>query len=62
MNKAEKQNKEFQDRISKNKKVSMSEAVRLRCLDCMCWDVKEVSKCTATECPLYLFRSGKNKS
>ena len=35
-------------------------AIRAKCLDCCCWQVKEVRLCTMTDCPLYPFRMGKN--
>lgn len=35
-------------------------AIRLKCLDCCCWQYSEVKACTCTDCPLYPFRFGKN--
>ena len=35
-------------------------AIRAKCLDCMGGQVKEVRLCPIPECPLYLFRLGKN--
>lgn len=35
-------------------------AIRKKCLDCSCWQPKEVKLCSLTECPLYVFRFGKN--
>ena len=35
-------------------------AIRLKCLDCCCGSYTEVDKCTARQCALYPFRSGKN--
>ena len=35
-------------------------AIRLKCLDC-CWGSSvEVKLCTATDCPLWVYRSGHN--
>lgn len=42
------------------KKISTLKAVRMKCFDCMCWQVSEIEKCTCTDCPLYLLRFGKN--
>lgn len=42
--------------------VTFSKAIRLKCLDCCAGLVLEVKECTTTTCPLYLFRSGRNKS
>lgn len=35
-------------------------AIRAKCLDCCCGSSNEVRLCTATGCPLYEFRLGKN--
>lgn len=34
-------------------------AIRAKCLDCCCWQAKEVRLCTATQCPLFPYRMGK---
>ena len=36
------------------------DAIRLKCLDCSCYDWKEVGECNMTDCPLHPFRLGKN--
>jgi len=33
-------------------------AIRRFCLECMCWGVAEVNRCTAPLCPLFPFRMG----
>lgn len=35
-------------------------AIRAKCLDCCCGHPSEVAICTATKCPLFPFRYGKN--
>jgi len=35
-------------------------AIRAKCLDCSCGQVKEVELCPITDCALYPFRFGKN--
>ena len=35
-------------------------AIRLKCLDCSCFQLGEVRDCPVTTCPLYPFRLGKN--
>ncbi len=35
-------------------------AIRDKCLDCCCGSQGEVAKCTATDCPLWPYRMGKN--
>lgn len=42
------------------KKVTPLKAIRAKCLDCCCGQSYEVKNCTAEDCPLYLFRFGKN--
>jgi len=34
-------------------------AIRAKCLDCSCYQPKEVRLCTVKACPLYPFRMGK---
>lgn len=36
------------------------QAIRAKCIDCMCGDKAEVKLCVSTGCPLYDFRLGKN--
>lgn len=35
-------------------------AIRMKCLDCCCGSSYEVKMCTATNCPLYVYRDGHN--
>ena len=35
-------------------------AIRAKCLDCCCSQMKEVELCPNTRCPLHPFRFGKN--
>lgn len=35
-------------------------AIRAKCLDCCCGQMKEVELCSNTRCPLHPFRFGKN--
>ena len=48
---------EFMD-FSKHRLI-MSKAIRLRCLDCCCFQEAEVVACGAVTCPLYPYRKGK---
>ena len=34
-------------------------AVRERCLNCSCWNHKEVRDCSFKDCPLYVYREGR---
>lgn len=42
------------------KRISPLRAIRLKCLDCCVGSSLEVKLCTAEDCPLYLFRFGRN--
>ena len=33
-------------------------AIRLKCLDCVCGQIYEISKCEIMSCPLWRYRSG----
>ena len=44
------------------KRKSMAAAVRMKCLDCMCWQMSEVTHCTVYSCPLHAYRPGSKKS
>lgn len=44
------------------KKLSRTKAVRIKCLDCCGYQVAEVTKCPAVDCPLWCFRMGKDES
>ena len=35
-------------------------AIKAKCLDCCCYQIAEVRKCTAVNCPLHYYRFGKN--
>lgn len=43
----------------KTKKLTPMKAIRAKCLDCSCYQPKEVRLCTVTKCPLYPYRMGK---
>ncbi len=34
-------------------------AIRAKCLDCSCWQVKEIRECPVNLCPLWHYRMGK---
>jgi hypothetical protein len=40
--------------------LSPLKAIRKHCLECSGASSKEVSECIITDCPLYIFRFGKN--
>ena len=35
-------------------------SIRAKCLDCSCFQPKEVTLCPMTDCSLYAFRNGRN--
>lgn len=41
------------------KNLTPMRAIRRKCLDCCCYQPKEVTLCTATNCPLFPYRMGK---
>jgi hypothetical protein len=43
-----------------HKQMSPLEAIRLKCLDCCCYQPSEVRLCEAVTCPLWPFRAGKH--
>ena len=46
----------------KTVKINPLNAIKLHCIECMGFDYKEVTLCTAIHCPLYPFRKGTPKS
>jgi hypothetical protein len=58
----EKMVKDFAKRGLEGKALSRSKAVRMRCLDCCSFQPAEVTRCPAEDCPLWFFRSGKDRS
>lgn len=44
--------------MSENR-LTRGQAIRAKCLDCCCGHSAEVRKCTATDCPLWPYRMGK---
>lgn len=36
------------------------QAIRAKCLDCMCGQANEVKQCPSSDCPLYDYRTGHN--
>ena len=41
-------------------KLTPLKAIKLNCLDCVCYDRNEVAKCPSVNCPLHAFRFGRN--
>lgn len=42
-----------------DERITRGRAIRLKCLDCCCGISAEVRHCSATGCPLWRFRTGK---
>lgn len=38
---------------ARTKKLPASQLIKLKCLDCSAYDIKEVKNCPATTCPLW---------
>jgi len=62
MNLHEKRYNKMVEDMQKGKRISRSKAVRLFCLSCVGFQQKEVLNCCGTECVLFPFRSGSDKS
>lgn len=39
-------------------RITRSKAIRLKCLNCCCYQAKEVALCPSTNCPLWNYRFG----
>jgi len=59
MNKYERKTKQVLQGIKEGKGVSLLKILRLKCLDCCCWQEREVRLCPAEDCILHPFRFGK---
>jgi len=46
---------------TKTGELTRTKAIRLKCLDCSCWNAREVRLCPAKLCPIWPFRLGKVK-
>lgn len=42
-------------------KQSRATRIKLKCLDCCCYQVAEVRKCPSKDCPLWIYRLGNVK-
>lgn len=45
--------------MEENKFLTPIQAIRKKCLDCCCYQYKEIRLCTVTKCSLYPYRMGK---
>ena len=50
-----------QNNYNKSERVNRAKAIRLKCLDCMVYQPKEVKLCTDYNCPLWRYRMGKEE-
>ena len=41
-------------------KIPLLKVIRRRCIDCCAYNIREVNKCPAVECPSWPYRTGKN--
>ncbi len=48
------------EEFDKTHRKSPIKAIRAKCLDCCCGNHAEVKVCTAKDCPLFYFKSGRN--
>lgn len=54
--------KKILTQCKKKERTSPLQAIRAKCLDCMCYQGNEVEKCPCEDCTLWYFRTGQNKS
>lgn len=40
-------------------RLTRAKAIRAKCIDCSCGDLKEVRLCPVTNCPLWIYRLGR---
>ncbi len=43
-----------------NKRLTPLKAIRAKCLDCQAYSPKAVRLCSSIQCPLHIYRMGKN--
>lgn len=48
----------FRNGAEKAARGSRANAIKLKCLDCCCWNYAEVRRCEIRGCPLWPFRPG----
>ena len=48
--------------MKNGKRITPLQAIRLKCLDCSCYQPGEIKHCQVNNCPLYLFRFRKNQT
>lgn len=46
------------DGLTTDSNFTRSRAIRAKCMDCTCYQSKEIRQCTAKDCSLYPFRMG----
>ena len=47
--------------IDTKKRTNRAKAIRLKCIDCCGYQLKEVRLCPSTNCPLWRYRTGKEE-
>lgn len=47
--------------LSKGEYIPRCDSIRLKCLECMNYNIRNINKCTNTSCPLYNHRKGYGK-
>jgi len=59
MNQSERAYKKALNSIKNKKMIPLLRVIRLKCLDCCCWQIAEVKLCPSDDCILWDFRMGK---
>mgnify|MGYP006892193436 CR=1 FL=1 len=45
-----------------DKPLTRTQAIKMKCLECMCWSAKAIRECTIYDCALYPYRTRRRKS
>jgi len=54
-------NKRLYLEVHSEVKVPVAKAIKLKCLDCCCWDRNEITNCTVRQCGLWKLRPYQEK-
>lgn len=49
---------QLKELVMSKRDMKRSDAIRLKCLSCQCYNIRSIAKCKNIGCPLYQFRKG----
>ena len=47
--------------MANTERLTRGQAIRAKCIDCMCGNTAEVRRCPSKDCPLWAYRMGKEE-